>query len=150
MAMKKQSIASFAEETTAILPYIIRGLLKKQTDALRQGIITIPQYLVLDLLSAHNLLKMKDIARELNISLPAATGLINRLHSIKMVERVYDKTDRRVIHVKVTAKGKNTIEKIRIQRQQAIKEIFGRLTAEERTAYLKILKKLKKILYCEK
>ena len=148
--MKKQSIASFTEETTAILPYIIRGILKKQTDALKQGTITIPQYLVLDLLSTHNLLKMKDIARELNISLPAATGLINRLYGIKMVERIYDKTDRRVIHIQVTARGKNTIEKIRLQRQHTIKEIFSKLTEKERNDYLKILKKLKKILYCEK
>jgi len=148
--VKKQSITSFSEEITAILPYIIRGILKRQTDALKQGTITISQYLMLDLLNTHNLLKMKDIAHELNISLPAATGLINRLYSIKMVERIYDKNDRRVIYVKVTAKGKNTIEKIGQQRQRAIKDIFSKLTEKERKDYLKILKKLKVILYREK
>ncbi len=147
---KKQLITSFSEEITAILPYIIRGILKKQTDALRQGTITIPQYLALDLLNTHTLLKMKDIAHELNTSLPAATGLINRLYGINMVERIYDKNDRRVIYIKVTAKGKNIIETIRLQRQQAIKEIFSKLTEKERDNYLKILKKLKKILSHEK
>ena len=145
--MTKQSIASFSGEITNILPYIIRGVLKKQTDALKRGEITMPQYLALDLLSTDKLLKMKDIACELNISLPAATGLIDRLARMKMVKRIYDENDRRVIHIKNTLKGKNTAKEIHSQRQQTIAEIFGKLTEQERKNYLQILKKPKKLLY---
>ena len=148
--MSRHSLALFSSEISRLLPHVIRGMLKKQSDALGRGKITVAQYLLLDLLNTYHLLKMKDIARELNITLPAATGLISRLHRMKMVKRIYDKNDRRVICIGLTAKGKETIEQVRSQRQKAIQEVFVNLTERERNSYLHILKKLKSILSHEK
>jgi DNA-binding MarR family transcriptional regulator len=147
--MNKDSLAAFSEELSRILPHIVRGMFKRQTDALGRGKITIPQYLSLDLLNTHGVLKMKDIAKELNISLPAATGLISRLHRLGMVKRIFDEKDRRVIYITPTPKGKATTEHIRRQRQRAVQEVFSKLTEKERDSYLRILRKLKKILYPE-
>jgi DNA-binding MarR family transcriptional regulator len=122
-------------------------MFKKQTDALGRGKITVPQYLSLDLLKSHGFLKMKDIAKELNISLPAATGLVDRLYRMGMVKRTYDERDRRLIIITLTSKGKQTLEQIRSQRQKAIQQVFGKLTEKERLTYLRIVRKLKKILH---
>lgn len=148
--MIRHSLTLFSSKISRLLPHVIRGILKKQSDALGRGKITVPQYLSLELLNTHHLLKMKDIAGELNISLPAATGLVSRLHRMKMVKRTYDKNDRRVICIELTARGKETIEHVRSQRQKAIQEVFGNLTERERNSYLHILKKLKGILHDEK
>ncbi|MFH1904829.1 MAG: MarR family transcriptional regulator [bacterium] len=148
--MAKHSLTLFSSKMSRLLPHVIRGMLKKQSDALGRGKITVPQYLLLDLLNTHELLKMKDIARELNISLPAATGLVSRLHLIKMIKRIYDKNDRRVIHIGLTARGEKTIKQVSSQQQKATQEVFVNLTESERNSYLSILKKLKGILNHEK
>ena len=148
--MAKHSLELFSNEMARLLPHVIRGMTKNQSDALGRGKITVPQYLLLDLLNTHELLKMKDIAGELNITLPAATGLVNRLHLIKMIKRIYDKNDRRVIYIELTAGGKETIKQVSSQRQKAIQEVFVNLTESERNSYLSILKKLKGILNNEK
>ena len=148
--MATHSLTSFSSEMSRLLPHVIRGMLKKQSDALGRGKITVPQYLLLDLLNTHERLKMKDIAGELNITLPAATGLVNRLHLMKMIKRIYDKNDRRVIYIELTAGGKETIKQVSSQRQKAIQEVFVKLTESERNSYLSVLKKLKGILSNEK
>ena len=148
--MAKHSLELFSNEMARLLPHVIRGMTKNQSDALGRGKITVPQYLLLDLLNTHELLKMKDIAGELNITLPAATGLVNRLHLIKMIKRIYDKNDRRVIYIELTARGKETIKQVSSQRQKAIQEVFVNLTESEQNSYLSILKKLKGILNNEK
>ena len=148
--MATHSLESFSSEMARLLPHVIRGMIKNQSDALGCGKITVPQYLLLDLLNTHELLKMKDIAGELNITLPAATGLVNRLHLMKMIKRIYDKNDRRVIYIELTAGGKETIKQVSSQRQKAIQEVFVKLTESERNSYLSILKKLKGILNNEK
>ena len=148
--MATHSLALFSSEMSRLLPHVIRGMVKNQSDALGRGKITVPQYLLLDLLNTHELLKMKDIARALNITLPAVTGLVSRLHLIKTIKRIYDKNDRRVIYIGLTARGKKTIKQVSSQRQKAIQEVFVNLTESERNSYLNILKKLKGILNHEK
>ncbi|MDP8253513.1 MAG: MarR family transcriptional regulator [Candidatus Kaelpia aquatica] len=141
------NIEYFAEEVARILPHIIRGAAKNQNDALKNGTITMPQYLALNILSLQGPLKMKDIAAELNISLPATTGLVERLCSIKTAERRYDKKDRRVIYIKITEKGKKIVKNVRLEREKGIIKLFSKLTEKEREDYLNILKKIKADLY---
>ena len=145
--MTQSSLASFAAELVKLLPYIIRGISQRQADALLSGKITVPQYLCLDLLATQAALKMKDIAKSAHVSLPAATGLVERLYSIGLVKRESDEKDRRVIYVTLTAKGKKVIDEVRQKRKKAIEDLFGKLSEVERNQYLKILRKLKKILY---
>jgi len=140
-------VEHFAKEAASILPHLIRGIAKNQNNALKKGTITLPQYLTLNVLSVQDVLKMKDIAAELNISLPATTGLIERLYSIKAIERVYDKNDRRVIYIKLTSKGKKIVKDVRLEREKGIIELFSKLTGKEREDYLNILKKITTGLY---
>lgn len=142
--MVKSSLSSFAEEVSRILPYLTRGFFKQKLNIMGLGKITIPQCLALDLLDLYKLMKMKDIAKYMNISLPAATGLINKLYSLGIVKRVYDKKDRRVIYISLTPKGKNIVKQAGEQKKKLIENLFSKLTNKERLTYLKILQKLKK------
>ena len=143
--MSTQSIRAFSRELMQVFPQVIRGM--KVTDALGRGAITLPQFLSLDLLYSQGFLKMKDIAHALDISLPAATGLISRLVRMGMVERVYDTKDRRVIYVNLTSKGKKMVAQVKSQRQKKIEHVFGKLSEKERSVYLQIIRKVRNILY---
>ncbi len=148
--MAKESfldIESFACEVAGIVPELIKGMFRLKPDTLGRGKVTVPQFLALDLILQKGRLKMRDIAEGLNVSLPAATGIIERLYKMNMVERVYDSRDRRVVRIKLTLKGRKAAVDIRNSRKQAIKEVFGKLTPRERRDYLNILRKIKDILY---
>jgi DNA-binding MarR family transcriptional regulator len=145
--MAKKVLSEFSEEVFRIMPHILRGMFKRQKDILGAGKITLPQFLSLNLLHIKGLLKMNEIAKALNVSLPAATGLVDRLVSMGMVKRMYDEKDRRAIYVTLTPKGEKTIEEVESSRKKAIEDVFGRLTQKERQDYLAILRKLMKALY---
>ena len=93
---------------------------------------------------------MKDVAGALHVSLPAATGMVKRVVGMKMVKRVYDKNDRRVVFISLTELGVKTIVKAKLARKKIIEEIFGNLTDKERSFYLKIIQKIKNNLYEKK
>lgn len=147
---RKVQISKFSEELVETITYVHRlanSMLKRRADGLFQGKVTFPQYVALEVLNNDSPLKMKNIAKILKISLPAVTGLISRLVAMKLAKRVYDRSDRRVIFILLTAKGKTTIEQTRVIRKKIIAEIFGVLTECERQTYLEILQKIKKSFY---
>ena len=143
----EKSISSFSKELSDLLPYLIRGMLRRYTDALGKGLITLPQFISLDLINSHGSMKMKDIAGELNISLPAATGMIDRLYHLGLVKREFDPKDRRIIKIIITPRGKKILESTKESRRKAIEEVFLGLSAKERESYLNIIKKVKNIMY---
>src|SRR5579864_4087214 len=54
---------------------------------------------------------MKDVADFLSITPPSATVLINNLVSLGYIKRHFSKNDRRTIHLTLTKKGKNILQK---------------------------------------
>ncbi len=144
---KGYNISQFSKEIIQIIPHLMRlsqSMVKSDSDDLLSGKITLPQFLVLELLKSKDSVKMNDIAKTLKVSLPAATGTVKRLVSLKMVKRHHDASDRRVIHVVLTKKGENTIERVRTARRKVIEKAFGHLSDKERQTYLNILRKVKK------
>ncbi|MCK4912410.1 MAG: MarR family transcriptional regulator [Candidatus Omnitrophica bacterium] len=147
---KKTKISKFSEELVETITYVHRlanSMLKRRADALFQGKITFPQYVALEALNVDKPLKMNNIAKILKISLPAVTGLINRLVIMKLAKRVYDQRDRRVIFIALTAKGKKIIEQTKSARKEIISDIFDVLSEAERQAYLGILRKIKRTFH---
>ena len=148
--VKETKISRFSEDLSETITYVQRlanSMLKKRSDILFQGKITVPQYVALEALNTDKPLKMKDIAKILKISLPAVTGLVGRLVAIKLAKRVYDSGDRRVIFIVLTSKGRKILEQTKLTRKKIISEIFGVLSEEERQVYLGILQKIKKSFY---
>ena len=144
--MKDKNLSFFTEELMKNIMLIRRGIMKTFFRLSGLGKFTIPQFSSLLLIESSGDLKMKDIAKELNISLPAATGMINRLYKIGMVKRVFDEKDRRIIRITLTPRGKAIIENMRNQHKKMIENVFGKLTKKERADYLKIVRKIKNIV----
>ena len=147
---KNLGISKFSEELMYSISYIqrlARTRLKRRSDALIQGTVTMPQYLALEVLDTRGSLKMKEIAKFMHISLPAASGLVDRLVVLKLVTRTYNKKDRRVIFIELTSQGKKIAEKTKEARKKIIADIFGSLTDAERMTYLKLIRKVKRSLH---
>ena len=60
---------------------------------------------VLGILSKHEVLSMSEIGCKLSMPKPHVTGLVDKLIAEKLVERLNDPNDRRIVNIKITQKG---------------------------------------------
>ena len=142
----KIGLKDFVTQVMEVLPQVIRGFLRTQANALSRGQISPPQYFVLDAIDRQGALKMSELAAELSVSLPAMSGLVNRLYKMKLVKRIYPEKDRRVIKIDISLRGKNILKTIRAQREAGFQKIFRQLSQKDRAEYLRIITKMRDIL----
>lgn len=138
--------ALFAERMVALLPQMLRGFARRESNYLSRGKISFPQMAVLEVLCREQGCPMNRLAQALGVTRPAATGLVDRLISQGLASRRGDPRDRRVIRVNVTSKGRRVFSNIWEQKRRMISEVFGRLPAEDRAHYLATLEKVVAIL----
>ena len=89
---------------------------------------------------------MSELAESLEISRPAATGLIDRLISQGLVRRENLEDDRRTIKVSITPKGKKIVTNIWEQKRRTLIKVFSQLSARDRKQHLLILERVVNIL----
>lgn len=113
---------------------------KKQIleESIHQSVITPPQFGMLYALFARGPQTMKDLSEIMDLTHGAATGLVDRLHRLGLVERERSNEDRRVVHVAMTSEGRKLIERIAQRRHAILRKIIEQLTSEERRLMLKI------------
>ena len=136
------SIEKFADEMLVLMPRLMREFLKRQPRFVTTGAISVPQMAILHTLVERKECKMADIAKFLFVTTPAATGIVDRMVKSGLLMRVPDIEDRRVIHIKATAKGRKIINVILRERRKLMLEIFKSFTSREREIYLNMVKKI--------
>jgi len=144
--MPEISLAEFADRLNRVLPAVISAFARRQKNELYKGKITLPQFLILDFLSRDTETKMTQLAGMMDVTTAAMTGVIERLVRENYVSRNFDSSDRRIIRIKITAKGAKLVTKINRQRREMVIDIFGRISEAERRDYLKILEHIHRIL----
>lgn len=148
--MSDTNLLAFANQVNAIMPLMIKEFARRQINELFKGKITLPQFLLLEFLQNEGGSKMTDVARFINVTTAALTGIVDRLVRDGYLVRGYDPADRRIIRVNLTAKGNALIKKIDEQRREIVIDIFGKIPEPDRRDYLRILLKVKEILQKEK
>jgi MarR family transcriptional regulator, organic hydroperoxide resistance regulator len=137
----------FARRVMELMPQLFKAFNSRQDNDLASGAITLPQFWAMYCLSLDEKCKMKKLAEHLEISPAAATGLIDRLIKQGLVVRKNDRTDRRVIWIGLSPKGREMITRIRKQRIKVIIEIFSKLSPQDRANYLRILEKIARVVH---
>ena len=140
------AIADFAQKMNQIMPEIMKGFLRRQNNDVCKGKITLPQLLILELLSRRGASKMTDLANYMKVSTAASTGIVQRLVLLGYVQREYDPSDRRIVRIKLSIRGTELLKKISQQRTQSVTKIFGQISENDRGEYLRILMQVKDIL----
>jgi len=144
--MSQLSISQFADRMNEIMPVIMREFARRQVNELYKGKITLPQFLALEFLHRESECKMSALAHFMGVTTAAMTGIVERLVKGGYAARVYDPKDRRIIKIKLTAKGNELVKKINAQRRQMVINIFGKIPETDRQEYLRILMQIKEIL----
>lgn len=115
-----------------VLPHLFRRLvvgMPNEVEGLAK--VTTEQYGVLTQICDRESLSMSELAIARNVALNTATSLVDRLVSAGLVERRGDPTDRRVVRIVATDKGKTLIEELRTIRRSAIRRLLDELTDDE-------------------
>ena len=85
---------------------------------------------------------MSHLAQFLKVSRPAATGLVDRLIVQRLVKREEDRSDRRVVRVTITPKGRKIIANIWEQKRRTFVQVFGQISPQDRAQYITILEQV--------
>jgi DNA-binding MarR family transcriptional regulator len=82
---------------------------------------------VMWLLEHHGDMPMNRVAELLDVSFSNATGIVDRMEERGLVERVRVPDDRRIVLVRIAAKGVEALEEIEALKQDRIHAILGHL-----------------------
>ena len=137
--MPELTVSEFADRVSELMPLISREFVKHQLMEFDKLKMTMPQFFVLDLVNRQGEAKMSDLAKFINVTTAAMTGIVDRLVKGGYAARVSEPGDRRIIKVKLTAKGSKAVRDMLQKRKEIIIKMFGFISQEEREEYLKIL-----------
>ena len=98
----------------------------------RQG-ISMTQLHVLNLLDRHGEMAMSRLADMLDVSMSAASGLVDRIEERGYVERIRVPSDRRVVIARVTDVGRKLIDDVDSVQTEVLSRILDRLDEAQLT-----------------
>ncbi|OGX37166.1 MAG: hypothetical protein A3D87_07450 [Omnitrophica WOR_2 bacterium RIFCSPHIGHO2_02_FULL_50_17] len=132
--------AQIAQEISVLMPAIARRLLLSLFQA-----IDIPQTQLFTIMTLYERepVRLSQLGRELHISAPTTTGIVDRLEKGGYARRLPDLKDRRAVLVALTPRGKAIAKTFRETIQHRWEEILEKLPPQDGAQYLRILRKIK-------
>ena len=104
--------------------------------------LSLSQYQLLEPLAGGERLATCELALAAGVSAPTATRMLTGLERDGLVERVPCDADRRVVHVVLTAAGRERVLAARARGEAHRAEIFASLSAGERREAARLLERL--------
>ena len=99
---------------------------------------------VLMVLDSDGPVPMGRLAQTLLCSDPNATGIIDRMEERRLVERIRDERDRRVVHVRITDEGRRTLEELQAFRERHMKRIFEHMPPADQRLCLRAFRTIRR------
>jgi DNA-binding MarR family transcriptional regulator len=107
--------------------------------------LSAPQVHTLLALGHEGPLPMGDLARRVAVTEKTITGLVDRLERDLLVQRLRDGADRRVVRVKLTARGARLARRLDAEVLEKLTRLMGLLDAADRRDLFRIISKLTSI-----
>ncbi|MFJ1708304.1 MarR family winged helix-turn-helix transcriptional regulator [Kitasatospora sp. NPDC088346] len=101
--------------------------------------LTFAQLSALARIEAHAPIRLVDLAARERVAAPSMIRTLAPLHADGLIAKEPDPQDRRSALISLTAHGRETIGRIRLERSQLLADRVGRLTEDQRTALLTAL-----------
>ncbi|RFU61741.1 MarR family transcriptional regulator [Bacillus sp. V59.32b] len=101
------------------------------------------EFLVLKFIVVSGSQKASALSKELDVSASHITTVTDSLVKKDLLTRNRMENDRRVVNFELTDKGKEMIEDLEIKKTEYLARKFGKLTDEELTTFLELIKKIR-------
>ena len=138
--------ASPAPEIVASLRRLLARITGDSSGVWMELAVTMPQMKVLMLLRGNGAMRVGVLARDLHVSTPTITGIVDRLVRQGMVERGDDPGDRRVVLNVLTPQGEALMERVQRRGDEELQRVVGALSAGEQAEIARSLKRLDEAL----
>jgi DNA-binding MarR family transcriptional regulator len=97
------------------------------SERMHRADLSMTHFHLLSMLERHGSVTMSRIAELLDVSVSNATGLIDRIEERGFVERVRVPSDRRVVHVQLTDRGRQQLHEVELFKEDMINAVLARL-----------------------
>lgn len=101
--------------------------------------VTLPQFRLLKVLSAHGGANLVSLAERLGVNPSTAMRMVDRLIAAGLAERGVNPANRRETVLRLTEEGRTLVADVSAARRREITEIVERLAPEQRTALVEAL-----------
>ena len=98
--------------------------------------ISFAQFFLLGYLATSKELTMTDIARKMGHSTAAATGLVDRLEKLGLMERTHAVDDRRKVLVRITSRGIELVSRLRDELQNQIADAMSETSSTDADSFM--------------
>lgn len=136
----------YAKRIHNFIPKILNTLFLNENIEIRDIDISIAKIKTLSALLESDGSTMRELKDRLNLAFSTTTENVDRLVKDKMVIRINDLKDRRVVRVKLTKKGEKLIKRFLKIREEQIAKTLGKLSSSERKILLKNFESIFSIL----
>ena len=110
------------------------------------GEVNLLQLHGLAFIGEHPGITMKEFAAKLKITSPSATSFVGRLVRLKLVRRVRDPENRKLVRLALTPAGQRMVHINMQRRRREIARLLSRLSEHDQRELVKILAHLKRAL----
>jgi DNA-binding MarR family transcriptional regulator len=132
----------FGAEISRLLPFMLREVARRQKGAMTKENMTVSDIVMLEILEEKGSPTMGTLARDLGLTMSAATSIVDKMIEKGMVKRERSLEDRRVVRVSLLKKGEDTVRSIKVERKGMTDQMFKALTEEEKAEYLRLFSKI--------
>ena len=141
--MRSITRPQLSEAIAQLMPFIIQGV---QLDFFVKRGVTQTQFLVLIAIHGYSRATMGTLAHSLHVTMPTASGIVDRLARSGYVRRVPHPQDRRQVIVATTAKGEAFIVQFQVVIRRRWEEVLKSLAPHELDAFYRVVTKLREQL----
>ncbi|MCM3086572.1 DNA-binding transcriptional regulator, MarR family [Bhargavaea ginsengi] len=104
--------------------------------------ITPPQFVALQWLLEHGDMTIGDLSNKMYLAFSTTTDLVDRMEKNRLVKRVRDDQDRRVVRIHLLEDGERIIQEVIEKRQKDLQAVLSDFSAEEVVLLSGMLSKL--------
>jgi DNA-binding MarR family transcriptional regulator len=140
--LTKTNVDRHVAEIEELLRNVSTILKKRGRDILSNFDITPPQLDALLVLREFGELTMGELCQKMFLACSTATDLIDRMERNGLIERVRDTADRRVIRLKVLAKGSAVIDQVLEARRGYLVNILAEIDVADKERLIQSLEQL--------
>ncbi len=139
--MRSPRVEQIAGEMSYLLPTMMRHMFPYVFQP-----ISLPPSQIIALVSIHERggCRLSDLCKEMHVSAPTVTGIINRLERDNYVRRIPDKFDHRVTNISLTAKGESLVKEFRANIEKRWLYVLNRLPSDKQESLIQVLRHITK------
>jgi DNA-binding MarR family transcriptional regulator len=137
MSISDQDVYNSVIGTIKTIKHVAMGLFADEG-------MTSAQLQALGLLEFKGPMLMRKLSEAMAVTPANITGIVDRLEEKKLVQRKYDKGDRRTTIIEITPEGKILQERLAERERDMIQKSLAQFTKEERIALKRLLEKFQK------